>query len=279
MSNQLISDGDLNGFDLKNYADLDDFSYRQWRDLMLHRSVLWGWAKTWKETFRPGTDPFASDLASARRRATELGLGDACVAAESRFSAEALQAEVMATVTALLGSPLTQTFALPSYLESGNPLATAAIRLRPQPYAGIAPLEPDEFNAALFGAVDDVPVAQAYVSMDGPRQILLEVDIDAPNEQLISDFRRWLRMWRRLTQQKNTGIGQTSASPGWIDTSINRWVRYKLVPYIDLKLVSRFLRRDFPNRTLGKKLGFPDSEWDRAEERLERYVEEFLAPK
>ncbi|WP_449412097.1 hypothetical protein [Pandoraea soli] len=279
MSNPLLTDDDLKGFDLKKYADLEHFSYKQWCDLIQHRSLLWDIAKTWKDIFRPGTDPFALHREVARHRADEQGLSDAWKAAESRFSPEAMQASAKAIVTAVLGSPLHQAFALPPYLEGENPLATASIRLRPQPYAGSAPLEPDEFNAALFGALDDVPLAQAYESAERPRRILLEVDIDAPNDQLVADFRRWLTLWRQLTQGNGIGIGRKLVFPDWINTSINRWLRDKLLAYIDLKLASKFLRRDFQMGTLAERLGFDEGEWDSAEARLENYVQEFFSPK
>jgi hypothetical protein len=155
MSNKLISDDELKGFDRKRYADLERFSYKQWHDLILHRSLLWNMASSWKEKFKPGKDPFAPYLESARQWATENGLGDAWTAAHTRFSREAMQAGVRATVTALLHSPLGQTLTLPPYLEAWNPLATASIRLRPQPYVGTAPQEPDEFNAAFFGGIPE----------------------------------------------------------------------------------------------------------------------------
>lgn len=40
MSNPLIGDKHLEGFDLKKYTDLEDFSYKQWHGLILHRSLL-----------------------------------------------------------------------------------------------------------------------------------------------------------------------------------------------------------------------------------------------
>lgn len=145
MSNKLISDDDLKDFDLEKYADLKRFSYKQWHCLILHRSMLWDMASTWREKFKPGKDPFAPYLESVRQRATEHGLDDAWMAAELRFR-EGMQADVQATVSALLQKPLDQTFTLPPYLESGNPLATASIRLRPLPYAGTAAQEQDKFN-------------------------------------------------------------------------------------------------------------------------------------
>ncbi|WP_321920486.1 DUF6387 family protein [Paraburkholderia tropica] len=277
MSNKLISDDELKGFDLKKYAGLEQFSYEQWFALILHRSWLWQMADNWKEQCKGGKDPFAQSLESARQWATEHGLANEWTAAQTRFSRDAMQESVRAPVTALLESPLDQAFILPPYLESRNPLATASIRLRPQPYAGTAPQEPDEFNAALFGTLDDVPQAQAYETASGTRRVLLEVDIDAPNDQLIEDFKRWLGLWRQVTNGSRKGIRKIQSSD-WGNTSIERWLTDRLVAYIDLKLVSKFLIRDFPEGKLAKKLGFKILEWDSAEERLVSYTQEFFGP-
>lgn len=277
MSELLIRDNDLKGFNRKNYVELERFTYKQWRDLILHRTLLWDQANTWKRKFKGGEDPISSHWEPVRLDANERGLGDAWATAKSRFSLDTMRAEIAAIVTALLRNPLHQAFTLPEYLESGNPLATASIRLRPQPYAGDAPLRSDEFNAALFGALDGVPLAQVFESIDEPHRILLEVDVDVPNEQLVADFRRWLRAWRQVMGGKDTGIRKIH-SPDWINTSISRWLDDGLVAYIDLKLLSKFLRRDFPQGRLAKELGFDEHQWDSAEERLENYVQEFFGP-
>ncbi|VVE71623.1 hypothetical protein PCA31118_03926 [Pandoraea captiosa] len=277
MSELLIQDSDLDGFALEKYLELEHFTYTQWRDLILHRALLWDLASEWKEQFKGGADPISSHWESVRLDANERGLGDAWTTAKSRFSLDALRTQIAAIVTALLHSPLHQAFTLPEYVESGNLLATASIRLRPQPYAGDAPLRPDEFNAALFGALDDVPLAQAFESTSEPHRVLLEVDVDVPNEQLVADFRRWLRAWRQVTGGRDTGIRKIH-SPDWIKTSIGRWLDDGLVAYIDLKVVSKFLRRDFPKGRLARALGFDEYQWDSAEERLENYVQEFFGP-
>jgi hypothetical protein len=102
----------------------------------------------WKEQCAGGKDPFAPSLESARQWATGHGLANEWTAAQARFSRDAMREKVRAAVTALLLSPLDQTFALPPFLESWSPLATASLRLDPQRYDGMAHQQPDEFNAA-----------------------------------------------------------------------------------------------------------------------------------
>lgn len=281
MSRKFITDEDLKNFSLDNYADLKGFSYADWLGLVFHRSALWEISRAWEGVKTGQSAPEPNNLIRKLERATNR------TAPSPEVVSESLTLQMRAAAMALVNSPIDRhsfTFPVASSVDVNNPLATPTIRLRSQPYRGSAPSVSDDFNAGLFGTIDGVPLAQAYEATTSPRRVLLEVDIDSDNAQLINDFRSWLRTWRAVTRSDQIGIGHTKV-PDWMQTTIDRWVKSHLVPYIDLKLIARFLRRNFRAGQLmdrvcrdSEKRGPGNSAVQQtAEKKLKRLVNDFFS--
>ncbi|MGO4574997.1 DUF6387 family protein [Cupriavidus sp. 2TAF22] len=262
MSRHKITQEELKGFSLEKYSSLAKFSYAQWRDLIFHRSLLWDFTDRLRSVVTPPHDDLG--LSASMLHSCTTGL-------------DSDAAEISAS---LLNDPLGCALHLPPPIDTANPLATTFIKLIPQDYIGPLPPHADALSGKLFGTLDGVPLNQPYVGTNPTsRRVLLEVDVDAPDDSLLlADFTKWLRQWRQASGGK---VRKNAARENlaWVRTEIDRWLGRRLVPYIDLKLVARLIGKDFSAGTLETLLKNKASldDWETVEEWLEDYRARFLS--
>lgn len=240
---------ELTWFSLNRYEELAGLSYVDWQQLSFHRDLLWRI-----------TEPY---------NIKEL---------KERYSSAYVTARLTPIAKQLQSDPLTACQPDFQPLDEGLALATATIKLHPLDYVGSAPVPENDINALLFGTIDGVPLYQAFEeSPQNGRRVFLEVDIDAPNNQLIADFETWLDLWRKhFGEPRKPKV--TERKTGWTPAMVKRWVQQPLLPYIDLRLVCRLMGRSIDNAKL-KELISPtltETEWATTQKRLDATRQSFL---
>lgn len=85
-----------------------------------------------------------------------------------------------------------------------------------------------------------------------------EVDLSAPDELVIADFKRWLARIRKDKSFDHSPVGR------FTDKELARWVSNRALPYIDLTLMARVLDQPLPHFWAGTII-FPGRDFDPAE--------------
>ncbi|URF05063.1 DUF6387 family protein [Cupriavidus campinensis] len=264
MSRRKITQEELEGFSLAKYTGLPMFSYKQWRDLIFHRRLLWDMAAHLRSTKIPPDRPVLAQL-------TDIARSQAANCAAS-----------------LLENPLGSVLPLPPQIDLRHALETTFIRLVPQEYKGPLPPHADPLSGDLFGTLDGVPLNQPFVGADPTsRRVLLEVDLGQDDGSLpdslldsllLADFKKWLMHWRLVSGGEVRKNAAKEDLPG-VQSEIDRWLKRRLIPYIDLKLVARLIGKDFGAGTLEALLKdntSPDG-WEKDEKWLKRHLGRFLS--
>ncbi len=79
---------------------------------------------------------------------------------------------------------------------------------------------------------------------------VLSVDLTVSDEELIIDFKRWL-------QEKRENIKNNPRKKMFTPNHFDRWKSLRILPYLDLTLISGFDGKDLPYYSIGDLL-FPD---------------------
>jgi len=286
----------LGGFSPAKYEPLQSFSLSQWQMLILHRRFLWDEAKRVQEIGirRHGFPSPSADVLDALERAgiqkiwpsysrenLPSMLGELtlkwCRSAESRW------AELAGDPFAMIGDeliPWADTFQLlpapgTAVDPSGIPPEVASKE------ADLA--DPD---IGFFGAIGNVPLGRRHpIERDeaGRKLIYLEVDANQPNDVLIRGFARWLEFYRSIAGGGTQGISGT-VRPETKGGVIALWLKWRLVPYIDLRIGAMLLGVTLPDALLRTVL-FPDkpkldtNAWDNFKDGLKGHLQGFLRDK
>lgn len=173
-------------------------------------------------------------------------------------------------VRAFLADPL-------GYTSSSSLCVLPNIRPIPDKYIGPIPTDPNGLDARSFGTLDGIPLGQVHHSVsDGRRLVHLEVDMDAPNEELMANFAQWIIFYRDAQQETTMGtMGAIRPSTKSIQQD---WMDEKLIPYMDLQIAARFLRLN-PSDALIRNELFPnlqDFQWESTKRRLKRLQKKFF---
>ena len=76
------------------------------------------------------------------------------------------------------------------------------------------------------------------------------VDLTASDEQIMSDFKHWLTEYRKST-------GYKSSKKDFTDNDLLYWVKYRVLPYIDLTLIAEFEGKKITQEKVARLI-FPD---------------------
>ncbi len=81
----------------------------------------------------------------------------------------------------------------------------------------------------------DTPLSSLYASIgsDNGEDENVTIDLAATDEQITKDFCKWLSEYRKLNNHKFTKNNFT-------DKDFKEWIQWRLLPYIDLVIISRF---------------------------------------
>ncbi|MEE9338701.1 MAG: DUF6387 family protein [Methylococcaceae bacterium] len=79
---------------------------------------------------------------------------------------------------------------------------------------------------------------------------LLSIDLDATDEQLEEDFSLWLSQQRAINNQ---GYRRQK----FASKDINKWIKYRILPYLDLTLISDWEGNSLTQNKLGRMI-FPN---------------------
>lgn len=147
----------------------------------------------------------------------------------------------------------------------------------PDVYKGAIPGDPGGIDATYFGMLDGIPVGQLHRNdADGRRVVHLEVDMDAPNAELMENFAQWISSYRKIRGEVEIGA-KGSIRPS--TKNIRRdWINAKLIPYLDLLIAARFQRLKLSENLTRAEL-FPrltDEEWMAKEQQLKRLQKKFF---
>lgn len=90
----------------------------------------------------------------------------------------------------------------------------------------------------------------------------ITVDLSAPDEQIISNFKYWLNEYRKAVNYK-------SSKKIFSDKDFSEWIEYRLLPYIDLKIISEIEQKEI-TQAKAARLIFSDEYDADITERLRR---------
>lgn len=91
---------------------------------------------------------------------------------------------------------------------------------------------------------------------------IVGVDLGASDEQIMNDFRHWLTEYRKFT-------GYESPKKNFTDKDLSEWVAYRVIPYIDLKIIANFEGKTIKQAKMARLI-FPDEYDIDITERLRR---------
>ena len=80
----------------------------------------------------------------------------------------------------------------------------------------------------------------------------ITIDLTATDKQIKSDFSRWLTEYRKT-------IDYESYKTNFTDKDLSNWVKWRLLPYIDLTLVAAIEKKTITTVEIGKLI-YPDTE-------------------
>ena len=83
---------------------------------------------------------------------------------------------------------------------------------------------------------------------------IIEVDLSATNEALVSSFSKWLREKRKEISEFDS---HTEKEKDFTVKDCRQWVQNKILQYLDIKIVADSVGIKIPNHIIGKFL-FPD---------------------
>lgn len=92
----------------------------------------------------------------------------------------------------------------------------------------------------------------------------IAVHLLATNEQIVSDFQRWLRETRQA-------YGVPAPKKNFSKSVLHRWVEHRLLPYLDLHLLHTFLGDEFPAVKAADMI-FPDMRGTVGEDKIRKTV-------
>ena len=93
---------------------------------------------------------------------------------------------------------------------------------------------------------------------------LLSIDLDATDEQLKEDFSLWLSQQRAINNQEYR-------RKKFASKDINKWIKYRILPYLDLTLISDWEGNSLTQNKLGRMI-FPNEFDIDLTERIRRSV-------
>lgn len=95
------------------------------------------------------------------------------------------------------------------------------------------------------------------------------VDLTASDEQIMSDFRHWLTEYRKV-------MGYESKKNNFTNRHLLEWVKYRLLPYIDLTLIAELKGKTIPQAKMANLL-FGD--WEEKPVNIVERLRKVTAPK
>jgi len=230
---------DLTRFSLDKYTALAGFSFAQWRDLVQDRLH----ARYVVDTILKG----APDAVPSRLL-EHWKLGEEQIACEDKATLQAI-------ATRLRTAPLENLDATVSLIDASrtNPTATATVR----PITGryLHDLHARSEDAGILGSeweIDGVLLDRLIRNkpdLERPLVSHLAVNMDATDKQLLEDFEKWLKSWRKATQRRFKNKAY--------ETVRSEWCENMVVPYFDLHLIGRIENKLVREDDL-KQLLFPD---------------------
>lgn len=163
------------------------------------------------------------------------------------------------------------------YASSQNLYVFPNIRPVPDAYKGAIPADPNSIDGACFGMLDGVPLGQLHRNdADGRRVVHLEVDMDASNDELISNFVQWVFSYRD-TQGEST-VGTKGAIRPSTKCIPHDWINAQLIPYIDLQIAARIQRLNLADKLIQEELfpGLNVDQWIAKKKQLKRLKKRFF---
>ena len=114
----------------------------------------------------------------------------------------------------------------------------------------------------IFDEVGKTSVIPQYFFRAGLNKALLTIDICATDEQLINDFKQWLKNHRTVSGYKVKAERSNAKkykakrveSKRFDENDFNKWSSYKILAYLDLTLIAKAENKKLTYADLGEKL-------------------------
>lgn len=98
------------------------------------------------------------------------------------------------------------------------------------------------------------------------------IDLQATNEQIISDFKHWLTEYRKVADYPAIQKKDSSTPlKAFTEKERAEWVKHRILPYIDLRLIAEFEGKKIKKDTLAELI-FPDEYFSNPDEKIKKTI-------